>query len=108
VTVANGQKTITSANISAYAGSPALSASLLQLIQTQATETVQGTAKVATQALTNAGSDDATIVTPKKLLFGITIPCKLELGPYAPPMAWWTHVPRGTNYTYISRADHFS
>jgi hypothetical protein len=36
----------------------------------QATETVQGTAKVATQAVTNAGTDDATIVTPKKLRAG--------------------------------------
>ena len=34
---------------------------------TLATETVTGVAKVATQALTNAGVDDATIVTPKKL-----------------------------------------
>ncbi|UVM74936.1 hypothetical protein [Pseudomonas alvandae] len=34
---------------------------------TLATETVTGVAKVATQALTNQGVDDATIVTPKKL-----------------------------------------
>lgn len=33
----------------------------------QATESAAGFAKVATQALTNAGVDDATIVTPKKL-----------------------------------------
>lgn len=33
----------------------------------QATETVIGGAKVATQALTNAGVDDKTIITPKKL-----------------------------------------
>lgn len=39
----------------------------------QATETVQGTAKVATQAVTNAGTDDATIVTPKKLRAGFAI-----------------------------------
>lgn len=39
----------------------------------QATEAVQGTAKVATQAVTNAGTDDATIVTPKKLRAGFSI-----------------------------------
>ncbi|MDO5940652.1 phage tail-collar fiber domain-containing protein [Burkholderia cepacia] len=39
----------------------------------QSTETVQGTAKVATQAITNAGADDTTIVTPKKLRFGFSI-----------------------------------
>lgn len=33
----------------------------------QATESVQGFAKLATQALTDAGVDDLTIVTPKKL-----------------------------------------
>lgn len=42
-------------------------------VVTQATETVFGWAKVATQAQTNAGSDDATIVTPKKLRFGFNI-----------------------------------
>lgn len=36
----------------------------------QATETVTGSAKVATQAQTNAGTDDATFVTPKKLRNG--------------------------------------
>lgn len=39
----------------------------------QAAETVQGTAKVATQAITNAGTDDTTIVTPKKLRAGFAI-----------------------------------
>jgi len=39
----------------------------------QATETNQGTAKIATQALTNAGVDDATIVTPKKMRWGFAI-----------------------------------
>lgn len=34
---------------------------------TLATETVSGVAKVATQAITNTGVDDTTIVTPKKL-----------------------------------------
>ena len=35
-----------------------------------ATESVVGVAKVATQALTDAGVDDETIVTPKKMRFG--------------------------------------
>lgn len=38
-----------------------------------ATETQAGTAKVATQAQTNAGTDDATIVTPKKLRWGFSV-----------------------------------
>lgn len=37
-----------------------------------ATETVAGPSKVATQAQTNAGTDDATIVTPKKLRWGFS------------------------------------
>lgn len=37
---------------------------------TQATEAVSGIAKVATQTLVDAGTDDATIVTPKKLRLG--------------------------------------
>ncbi len=36
----------------------------------QATEAVLGLAKLATQAQVNAGIDDSTIVTPKKLRFG--------------------------------------
>lgn len=39
----------------------------------QATETVLGIAKIATQLQTNAGTDDATIVTPKKLRWGFAI-----------------------------------
>jgi hypothetical protein len=39
----------------------------------QATESVAGIAKIATQALTNTGADDTSIVTPKKLRFGFTI-----------------------------------
>lgn len=38
----------------------------------QATETVLGGAEIATQPETNAGTDDATIVTPKKMRFGFT------------------------------------
>lgn len=42
----------------------------LALLAMQATENNQGTAKIATQPMTDAGVDDATIVTPKKLRFG--------------------------------------
>ena len=38
----------------------------------QATENILGLAKLATQDQTNAGTDDATIVTPKKLRFGFS------------------------------------
>lgn len=38
----------------------------------QATETVAGKAEVATQAETDAGSDDSRIVTPKKLRWGFS------------------------------------
>ncbi|UUJ42348.1 phage tail protein [Pseudomonas extremaustralis] len=39
----------------------------------QATESNQGTAKVATQIMTDTGLDDTTIVTPKKLRWGFQI-----------------------------------
>lgn len=39
----------------------------------QATENALGIAKVATQAIVDAGTDDATIVTPKKLRWGFSI-----------------------------------
>ena len=42
----------------------------LASLATQATEVKLGTAKIATQALTDAGIDDGTIVTPKKLRAG--------------------------------------
>ena len=45
----------------------------LEALATQATEIQLGTAKIATQALTDAGVDDATIVTPKKLRWGFQI-----------------------------------
>jgi hypothetical protein len=39
----------------------------------QATETMKGIAKVATQTQTNAGTDDTTFITPKKLRLGFSI-----------------------------------
>ncbi|MBC8994983.1 phage tail protein [Pseudomonas sp. N40(2020)] len=42
----------------------------LEALATQATEIKLGTAKIATKAQTDAGTDDATIVTPKKLRLG--------------------------------------
>lgn len=45
----------------------------LAALATQATEVKLGTAKIATQVLTDAGVDDATIVTPKKLRWGFQI-----------------------------------
>ena len=41
-------------------------------LASQATEIAQGTAKVATQIQVDAGADDATFVTPKKLRMGVT------------------------------------
>lgn len=45
----------------------------LAALATQATEIKLGTAKIATQELTDAGADDATIVTPKKMRWGFSI-----------------------------------
>ncbi|WP_158246974.1 MULTISPECIES: gp53-like domain-containing protein [Pseudomonas] len=39
----------------------------------QATESVLGIARIATQTLVNAGTDDTTIVTPKKLRMGVSM-----------------------------------
>lgn len=47
-------------------------AALAALAQ-QATEINQGTAKIATQPLVDAGVDDSTIVTPRKLRFGFSV-----------------------------------
>jgi phage-related tail fiber protein len=45
----------------------------LAALATQATEIKLGTARIATQAQADAGTDDATIVTPKKLRWGFQI-----------------------------------
>lgn len=55
-----------------YSGSWSVWTSIIDST-TLATETVAGVAKVSTQALTNAGADDATIVTPKKLKAGFSV-----------------------------------
>lgn len=44
----------------------------LTVLAQQASEPNQGTAKIATQAQTDAGIDDQTIVTPKKLRWGFS------------------------------------
>lgn len=46
---------------------------VLARLAAQATEVSQGTAKVATQLQMNAGNDDSTIATPKKLRLGFSI-----------------------------------
>lgn len=45
----------------------------VSVLASQATETNQGTAKTATQPQADAGVDDATIVTPKKMRFGFAM-----------------------------------
>lgn len=49
-----------------------LLAAIKGIAGTQATESIRGAAKVATQTQTNAGVDDSTIVTPKKLRAGFS------------------------------------
>ncbi len=83
----------------------------------QATEGVLGVAKVATQSQTNAGADDATIVTPKKLRFGVAM--SLGINGYLALPSWLGGVilqwGRGTvnmntaagNYHYGSAAVSF-
>jgi hypothetical protein len=48
-------------------------ASAITALVVQATESVLGIAKIATQAQTNTGTDDETIVTPKKINNGFAI-----------------------------------
>lgn len=45
----------------------------VSVLASQATEVNQGTAKTATQPQADAGVDDATIVTPKKMRFGFAL-----------------------------------
>lgn len=45
----------------------------VSVIASQATEVNQGTAKISTQPQADAGIDDATIVTPKKMRFGFAM-----------------------------------
>ncbi|WP_445179561.1 phage tail-collar fiber domain-containing protein [Pseudomonas sp. McL0111] len=45
----------------------------LATLATQASEISLGTAKIATQAMTDGGADDTTIVTPKKMRWGFQI-----------------------------------
>lgn len=52
----------------------------LAVMAQQATELNQGTAKIATQAQTDAGTDDKAIVTPKKMRWGFSIGITENLG----------------------------
>ncbi|MCO8313257.1 phage tail-collar fiber domain-containing protein [Pseudomonas mandelii] len=54
--------------------------SALAALAQQATELDQGTAKVATQTQTDVGTDDKTIVTPKKLRWGFSVSISGDLG----------------------------
>lgn len=47
-------------------------ASGLPVAGSQATETVAGMARIATQAETNAGTDNTTFITPQKMRFGVS------------------------------------
>ncbi|MFJ7314407.1 phage tail protein [Pseudomonas sp. NPDC098747] len=81
----------------------------LSVLAQQATELNQGTAKVATQAQTDAGGDDKTFVTPKKLRWGFTISVSGDMsGSYVIFPSWlgglilqWgmtTSIASGANY----------
>lgn len=51
-----------------------LKTAIVNLVKsTNATETVKGTAEIATQAETDAGADNTRIVTPKKLRWGFSV-----------------------------------
>ncbi|QSL86795.1 phage tail protein [Pseudomonas atacamensis] len=52
----------------------------LAVLAQQATELNQGTAKVATQTQTDSGTDDKTVVTPKKMRWGFSIGISENLG----------------------------
>lgn len=76
----------------------------------QATESIAGFSKVANQALTDAGADDATFVTPKKLRRGVSYTIAAN-GYIAFPswlggliIQWGTvSIPTYTSYTQFSR-----
>ncbi|MBP5957274.1 phage tail protein [Pseudomonas anatoliensis] len=52
----------------------------LAVMAQQATELNQGTAKIATQAQADAGTDDKAVVTPKKMRWGFSIGISENLG----------------------------
>lgn len=71
----------------------------------QATETIAGKAEVATQAETDAGSDDARIVTPKKLRWGFSV--SLAANGYVALPSWlggviiqWGYFQEGATRTF--------
>ncbi|SDS46683.1 phage tail-collar fiber domain-containing protein [Pseudomonas granadensis] len=84
----------------------------LATLAQHASETNQGTAKVATQVQTDAGSDDRTIVTPKKMRWGFSISVSGDMsGSYVIFPSWlgglilqWgmtLAIPSGGNYVQV-------